>query len=189
MDFNFSSGLSRPGTAVFDSGVPLGTLYENPIENMQLKGIIHTESATIDIEDANPSSSEIVSAKATGNPNLTVRGCLAIQIGSFLFSDISHFLRLVSRKSSFQEDRNINDCAAEGGKGSEYIAKGIQTGHLGPLLPCSSPAKPILPLTSPIHKNGNESRSAQDMADGRFHRYRRTASFDSRKVLFLFATV
>lgn len=137
-----------------------------PAENNDKASIL---SIKIDIEAADSSSTENFGAKAAGNPKFT---------------------KVLSRKFS-RGDKRTNDCPVEEetGRGSKYTPKGLQTEFLESLLPCNSPKKLLLPIMAPAQHKETDSRSRQDLTDGRWRRYRRSASLDPRKILFTFATL
>lgn len=123
-------------------------------------------SVKIDIEAADFSSTENYGAKAVGNPKLT---------------------KVLSRKFS-RGDKRTNDYPVDEENG-KYTPKGLQTEFLESLFPCSSPKKVILPIMAPAQHKETDSHGRQDLTDGRWRRYRRSASLDPRKILFTFATI
>ncbi|XP_057823304.1 uncharacterized protein LOC131035589 isoform X2 [Cryptomeria japonica] len=160
----------------------LATLHgDQPILQMLVKNNIHSErnfsaengknisisSRVIDIEPANSISTEFV-AKAVGSPKLS---------------------KLLSRKLS-RNDRKTNEFRFEDDtdKGGKYTPRGSQIESMESLLQSNSPKKMILPVTAPTQYKETDSH-LNDLSNGRFRRYRPTASLDPRKILFIFATL
>jgi len=174
--------LSANQTTVFSLSSPLAEIHnDQTIQKMSLNcilsdlntlknGELSSESSTmIDIEAAKSSFPAIVTSEPVGSPKRAM---------------------VFSRKCSFRGDKKTIDGPAEdGGKGSKHTPNGPETEYVGSLIPCSTPTKLVLPITSPTYKTTSKSHGIHDAADGLWQRYRRTALIDPRKILFLFATL
>ncbi|KAH9331707.1 hypothetical protein KI387_003815, partial [Taxus chinensis] len=102
---------------------------------------------------------------------------------------ILKMLKVLSRKSS-RNDKKTNDfrIEEETDRGSKYTPKGPHSESVESLFPCSLPNKMILPITAPTPHKETDSH-LHDLSNGRWRRYRPTATIDPRKILFIFATL
>lgn len=174
--------LSADRTTVFSLSSPLAEIYKDQtIEKVPLNCILNDlnplkndeltfkSSTMTDIEAAKSSFPAIATAEPVGSPKRAM---------------------VFSRKCSFRGDKKIIDGPAEDcGKSSKHTPNGLETEYVGSFIPCSTPAKLVLPITSPTYKTTSKSHGMQDAADGLWQRYKRAALIDPRKILLLFATL